>query len=74
MIANNTEQRKESTRPKAKRTSVSWEPELLCDAKNIARMVGFKRSFSAYVNDVVRKDIEWRTMGRNEKLRELVSA
>ena len=43
------------------KTSFSVEPELLETAKLVARMIGYRYSFSAYVSDLIRKDVECRT-------------
>jgi hypothetical protein len=75
MIANGTLKGKKLAQSKTKtiNTSLSFEPDLLDDAKTIARLAGFTHSFSAYVADLIRKDIEWRTTGRNQRLAQLAS-
>lgn len=43
------------------KTSFSIEPALLEEAKAVARVTGYKFSFSGYVSDLLRKDIDrWR--------------
>jgi hypothetical protein len=43
------------------KTSFSVEPELLETSKLVARMLGYRFSYSAYVSDLIRKDVECRT-------------
>ncbi len=43
---------------KVVKTSVSMEPELLEIAQVIAKQSGYRYSFSAWVSDVIRKEIE----------------
>lgn len=73
MLAKKNAQPKDSTDKKMVRTSVTWEPDNLNNGKTIAKLIGYRHSFSAYVNELVRKDVEWRTTGRNERLKELAS-
>jgi hypothetical protein len=42
------------------KTSFSIEPDLLQQAKVVASLTGYRFSFSAYLSDVLRKDIECR--------------
>lgn len=74
MIAKLKAQTEKSTQSKTINTSLSFEPELLEDAKTIAKLAGYRHSFSAYVSELIRKDIEWRTTGRSQKLTQLLSA
>lgn len=68
MIAEGMHKEEHSAESKTINTSLSIEPKLLEDAKTIARLAGFEYSFSAYVRDLIRKDLEWRTTGRNQRL------
>ena len=43
------------------RFSATVEPEVLENAKALAKSVGFRFSFSAYVNDLLRRDFEQRS-------------
>jgi hypothetical protein len=45
-------------------TSISIEPGLLDNARTVARMVGYKHSLSAYVCDLILRDIECRMTRR----------
>jgi hypothetical protein len=74
MIATKSKEPKIITQSKTINTSLSFDPELLEDAKTIAKLAGFRHSFSAYVSELIRKDIEWRTTGRSQKLNQLLSA
>jgi hypothetical protein len=73
MIATKQKKAGNVIQPKTVNTSLSFEPELLENAKAIAKMAGYRHSFSAYVSEVIRKDIEWRTTGRNQRLTQLLS-
>jgi hypothetical protein len=42
------------------KTSFSIEPDLLEQAKVVARLKGYRFSFSAYISDVLQKDVECR--------------
>jgi hypothetical protein len=42
------------------RASISLEPDVLLSGQAIAKQLGFRFSFSAYVNELIKKDIKCR--------------
>lgn len=48
--------------------TLSFEPGLLQSAKLLAQVSGYRFSFSAYVNDLIRKDIQCRNEPTRLKL------
>jgi hypothetical protein len=44
-------------------TSVSLEPELLASAKMLANISGYRFSFSAFLSDLIKKELECQRIG-----------
>jgi len=50
------------------KASISLEPEVFTRGKAVAREVGYMFSFSAYVNDLIKKDIQCRVASSRPQL------
>ena len=60
-----------SMKARSRRTvkaSLSFDADLLCRAKKIAADAGYRFSFSAYVNNLVEKDVQCRLEPRKFQL------